>query len=122
MPIIKLKGEDALLRVIRAVDPSYRKHDCIISAAEFVTLQGTYWSGGSRTTYTAVNLLTMQSSGAAQYNPPQFGGPQTDLKVPIPEGVAIVSTGTFCGKKAAAHVYLNPLNMAKLLVCPTSIT
>ena len=37
-----------------------------------------------------------------------------ELKI-LPEGFALVSAGTFCGKPATAHVYLNPANLAKLL-------
>jgi hypothetical protein len=33
----------------------------------------------------------------------------------LPEGFALVAAGTFCGKPATAHVYLNSANMAKLL-------
>jgi hypothetical protein len=33
----------------------------------------------------------------------------------LPEGFALVAAGTFCGKAATAHVYLNPANMARLL-------
>lgn len=113
--ILKLKAHPELIRIIRAADPSYRKHDCILHPTETVTLSGTYWSGGSRSTYTAVNIATGMSSGAPQYNPPQFGGPQSDPQVSVPEGIAIVKTGTFCGKTAAATIYLNPANMAKLL-------
>lgn len=115
--IYKLKDFPELLRIIHAVDPEYRKHNVIVNVVERMALGGTYWSGGSRVAYTAVNLLTMQSSGAPQFSPPQFGGPATDPVVAVPEGVAIVSTGTFCGKKATASVYLNPANVEKLLPC-----
>lgn len=112
---IDLKAAPEVLRVIRAVDPSYRKHKAILRVCESVTLSGTYWDGGSRSTYTAVNLSTGRNSGAPQYDPPQFGGPRTDPRVSIPEGVAIVQTGIFCGKTATAFVYLNPANAAKLI-------
>jgi hypothetical protein len=116
--IVKLKEFPELLRVVRAADPSYRKHQAIVNAVEKLSLGGSHWSGGSRSTYTAVNLVTMQSKGAPQYDPPQFGGPKTDPIVSIPEGAAIVATGVFCGKTATATVYLNPANMAQLLPAP----
>src|SRR5690348_10600789 len=33
----------------------------------------------------------------------------------LPENFALVSTGTFCGKPATAHIYLNTANMTKFL-------
>lgn len=115
MQRIDLKTAPEIVRVIRAADPSYRKHQATLSARETVCLSGTYWDGGSRSTYTAVDLLTCRSKGAPQYDPPQFGGPKVDPVVSIPEGIAIVETGVFMGKTATARVYVNPSNMAKLL-------
>lgn len=115
MHTITLKDSPEVLRVIRAADATYRKHKAWLHAAETVALSGTYWDGGSRDTWTAVDLATGRSKGAPQYDPAQFGGPATAPVVAIPEGVAIVRTGIFCGKPATASVYLHPSNMAKLL-------
>jgi len=112
---LDLKAAPEVLRVIRAADPSYRKHKTILRVCDSVTLSGTYWDGGSRSSYTAVDLATGRSKGAPQYDPPQFGGPSTAPRVSIPEGVAIVQTGIFCGKTATAFIYLNPANAAKLI-------
>ena len=113
--IVVIKDNPELLRVIRAVDSVYRKPKCIVNVATDCTLQGTYCDGGSRSTYTAVNLSDMRSSGAPQYAPAQYGGPMNDPRVDIPVGVVIVRTGTFCGKKATATIYMHPDNVAKLL-------
>lgn len=110
---IELKAAPEVAAIIRAADPSYRKRYAYLMPREAVELSGTYWSGGSRSTYTAVNLETGKSAGAPQYNPPQFGGREPTVQ--IPEGVAIVQTGIFCGKPATAYVSVNPANMAKLL-------
>lgn len=120
MPIqtVILKDHPELLAVVRAVDPSYRKPKAVVRVGETVTLSGTYWSGGTRSTYTAVSLATKQSSGAPQYNPPQFGGPASDPIVTLPEGAVIVETGTFCGKKATAVINVHPANVAKVLPAP----
>jgi len=115
MQRIDLKTAPELVKVIRAADSTYRKHQATLSASETVRLSGTYWDGGSRSTYTAVDLVTGRSKGAPQYDPPQFGGPMVDPVVAIPEGIAIVETGIFQGKQAIARVYVNPSNMAKLL-------
>lgn len=115
METITLKTAPEVLRAIRAADPSYRKHNARIHAAETVALSSTYWDGGSRDTWTAVDIATGRSKGAPQYDPPQFGGPAAAPVVAIPEGVAIVRTGIFCGKTSTASVYVHPSTMAKLL-------
>ena len=115
MKTVTLKDHPEVLRAIRAADPTYRKQKAFLFVSERVTLSGTYWDGGSRSEYTAVNLTTGRSAGAPQYAPPQFGGPRTAPEVDLPPDVSIVETGTFCGKTATATIYIHPQNMAKLL-------
>lgn len=114
MQTVELKQYPEIARVIKAADPSYKKRKAFVSVVDFVTLTGTYWDGGSRDTYTAVDLASYQRITAPQYDPPQFGGPAKPLTVDLPNNVAIVRTGVFCGKTATAHVYVKPLNVAKL--------
>lgn len=113
--IINLSEHPEVLRIIRAVDPKYRKHKAIIVVTETVSISGTYWDGGSRSSYAAVNMKTLVVGNAPSYNPPQFGGPQAAPRTKIPEGAAIVQVGVFCGKTATATVYISPANAAKLL-------
>lgn len=112
---VTLKTAPELARLIKAAAPDYRKREAVLMARDTVTISGTYWDGGSRSTYHAVDLATLRQLPAPQYNPPQFGGPATDPTVNIPEGAAIVCTGIFQGKPATARVYINPANMAKLI-------
>lgn len=112
---IKLKEYPEILRIVRAADSSYKKHDAIVVTTDSLELTGTYWDGGSRSSYTAVDLATCRSKGAPQYDPPQFGGPRVAPTVVIPDGVAIVRTGTFCGRTAVAFVYVNANNVTKFL-------
>jgi hypothetical protein len=115
MMLVKLTDHPEIRRIILAASPTYKKHQASVSAYPTVRLSGTYWDGGSRSTYVAVRLSDCFSLGAPQFDPPQFGGPRVDPVVEVPEGVAIVCVGTFCGKTATASVTLNPANMAKLL-------
>lgn len=111
--IVKLKQSPEVKRLILAADSSYKKHDAYIIQATSVKLNDTYWASGSRGTYTAVDMITGRSQGAPQYNPPQFGGKTPSVE--IPENVAIVKTGIFCGKTSVAFVYVREANMTKLL-------
>lgn len=115
MQTVNLKQHPEILRAIRAADPTYRKAKAFLFVRESVTLSNTYWDGGSRSTYTAVDLATGRNKGAPQYAPPQFGGPRQAPEVELPADVVIVETGIFCGKTATATVYVNPANMARLL-------
>jgi hypothetical protein len=112
---LKMKDHPEIKRVVLAADRSYKKHDVILVVTDSVELTGTFWEGGSRSTYTAVNLATFVSQGAPQYDPPQFGGPRVAPNVTIPEGVAIVKTGIFCGRTGLAFVYVNEANVTKFL-------
>lgn len=112
---VTLRTAPELARVIKAAAPDYRKREATILVRDRVMLSGTYWDEGSRSTYHAVDLATLRSLGAPQYDPPQYCGPSTDPVVAIPENVAIVKTGIFQGKTATATVYIHPANTAKLI-------
>lgn len=115
MQTIELAQQREFKRVIQAADSTYKKRKAFFYVGGSVTLNGTYWDGGSRSTYTAVRLSDGYSLGAPQYAPAMFGGPATAPCVQIPPGVAIVKTGYFCGKTSIASVYVNPGDVAKLL-------
>ena len=115
MLTLTLSQHPEVKRAILAADPSYRKKTAFLHVYETCELTGTFWDGGSRSTYTAVDLVTGRSKGAPQYAPPQFGGPRVAPVVAVPDGVCIVETGIFCGKPATASVTINPINAAKLL-------
>ena|SRR3990167_3835250 len=115
MQTVALSEHPEIKRAILAVSPSYKKRLAFFTVAETVELNGTYWDGGSRSTYTAVRLADGFALGAPQYDPPQFGGPRQAPTVAIPTGVAIVETGIFRGKTATAQVTISPADAAKLL-------
>ena len=112
---VNLKDYPEVKRIIRAADSSYKKHNATVVVVDKVALSNTYWSDGNRSTYTAVDMLTGQSQGAPQYDPPQFGGPKETPVVVIPENVAIVETGISRGDTVRAYVYVRASNVIKLL-------
>ncbi len=120
MEHVELKQHPEIARVVRAVAPGYKKHKAFFSVSESVSISNTFWDGGSRSTYTAVRLSDGFSLGAPQYAPAAFGGPREAPTAAIPQGVAIVETGVFCGKTATAHVHICPADAAKLLKAPNA--
>lgn len=111
MSYLNLANNAAVKKLVLAADPAYRKHKASLNVADTMTLSGTYWDGGSRSTYTAVDIATGRASTAEQFAPPQFNGPSAAPRVAIPDGIAIVETGTFCGKPATARVTVNSRTM-----------
>lgn len=103
--------------VVRAVDPSYRKRQVSVVAASSVCLHDLNWSGGTRSSYTAVDLSTMGVvGGSSRYAAmAPWSNPAEGATLPIPEGFAVVRTGFFCGRELTATVYVNPANLQKLL-------
>jgi len=112
---ITLQSAPEVARIVRAAFPNYRRHTAVILTSEKCTLHNTFWDGGTRYEYVAVDLGTGTAKGAPHYNPPQFGGPRIPPVVDIPEGVVIVQGGTFCGKVARVHIYIRDENLTKLL-------
>lgn len=129
---IELRTAPEVKAVVLAAFPSYRKRSAFLSAFPGSLNINSYWDGGSRDEYAIVELATMQRRAMPTSTHPYFdiaargmanqdnGIVESDrvgnltLKL-LPEGFALVRAGTFCGKAATAHVYLNPDNFAKLL-------
>ena len=111
--IVELKDYPFLKNWILRVVPGYKKHKAIIVFIDGVEMHDTSWDGGSRSSYSFVNTATGAAVYAAQYNPPQFGGPRVAPRMDLPSGTIGISTGLFRGKTATATVYLNPNDKEK---------
>lgn len=132
MQTIELKTAPELKRIINAAFPSYKKQKAWLSAFTGKENISSYWDGGSRSEYALVELATMRRMSVPSRLHPYYdvaskglANQETDvietdhvgnvyLKV-LPEGFALIEAGTFCGKPATAHVFLNPANMPKYL-------
>tara|TARA_R110000744_G_C19281734_1_gene553635 strand:+ start:108 stop:683 length:576 start_codon:yes stop_codon:yes gene_type:complete len=93
--------------------------------SESVSLYGTYWSGGSRNTYTAINMATGVSvpfDGIGNASPVEFGGTLEGKTITMEPGIAIVKHSTFSGKDMGLTIYVHPDNAATLLQSPVDIT
>ena len=123
MNITYLDGnEPNIQRLARAVFPSYRGRKFSFEVADSVALTGTYWDGGSRSSYGGVNLSTFQAASLPQFDPPQFGGPIQTPKVEVRPGMAIVEHSIFRGRDAGITFYVHPSDAPQLLPEPESVT
>ena len=124
---IELKTAPEVLRVVRAAFPNYKKHNAFLSSFSETTINS-YWDGGSKSVYVLVDLATLQhkhmpTSTHPHYEMHNANGENQDVIVErgnitlkrLPEGIALVEGGVFCGKLATAHVHVNPANLSKLL-------
>ena len=116
--------------IVLAGFPSYRKRVCFIVPFHETTLNS-YWDGGSRAEYAIVHIPTLKTRQLPTNTHPFFDisgkgitgedenvsiGPSGSIVLKnLPENFALIKAGTFCGKPATAFVYLNPLNIRKLL-------
>jgi hypothetical protein len=133
MQTVELKSVPDLKRVIVAAFPTYKKTKALVSVFGDHGVQiNSYWDGGSRSTFAIVELATMRPKHLPTRSHPYFEVAaqglanqsnelievdhvgNVTLKV-LPEGYALIEAGTFCGKPATAHVFLNPANMPKLI-------
>ena len=132
METVTLKTAPEVTSIIRAAFPSYRKHKAFLSTFNSGININSYWDGGSKDEYAIVELSTLQrkllpTSTHSYFDVAARGvanTENTDISVDrvgniilkrLPEGFALVAAGTFCGKPATAHVWVNAANMGRLL-------
>lgn len=92
--------------IVKAAFPEYRGRKITSKIGELVNVTGTYWDGGSRNEFVAVELATMrvQPMAAALRDPVELGGMRGG-KVAVPVGYAIVEHSIFCGRDVGCVVY-----------------
>ena len=112
--MITIKAKD-VKDIIKATFPDYRKRNVFISTGD-VTLHDLNWSGGTRSEYRACSLDG--KSIDSKYNmstPAPWNNQFEGLKIDVPENVAIVAGGYFCGKTRTLTITVHPNNMPKLI-------
>lgn len=133
MQTLELREHPEVMRVIRAAFPDYRKRQAFISPfPESGVNVNSYWDGGSRHVYALIHIESGQRKPLPTNTHPYFDIARkgmTNQETPdvltdhvgnvtlkhLPDGIALVRGGTFCGKPATAHVYVPTANLAKYL-------
>lgn len=93
---------------------NYKGKTFEVKVAEKVSLNNSYWSGGTKSDYVAVNLATgvkQEASGIS--SPYRLNGEIPEVDIPV--GVAIVEHVIFCGKDMGLRIYIRPENATPLL-------
>jgi hypothetical protein len=128
---IVLKSSPEVKALVLAAFPGYKKHNVSLSEFYSGVNVNSYWDGGSKAEFVIVQLSTMQRKSLPTSSHPYFElhnvtGETADVSFErgcaslkrLPEGFALVEAGTFCGKPATAHIYLNSANITKMLPPP----
>jgi hypothetical protein len=84
------------------------------------TLGHTYWDGGTKYSYTLIDLATGDVRSIPHVNPPQFGGPSRQTVV-MQDGIALVEE-YYTGHRYLTTIFIHPNNAAKLLPAPVELT
>ena len=89
----------------KAAFPDYRGRKFKLSTRQPVDVRS-YWEGGSRDYFVAINLHTRGTLEVPQNGTPFDGGPIRPNGVEVPAGFAIVEHSFFCGKDIGITVHI----------------
>lgn len=111
------KTDPALSEILKVAFPNCKLKQYTVEVSNTVPISGTYWSGGSRNSYVAVNLENMETLNLPHLNPPQFGGPTENPIVNLLEQtcqVCVVKLSNV-GMREYVTFYFAPDNVNKFL-------
>lgn len=113
MDAISLSRTEAAA-IIAATFPGYRGRKIRLEPRRRMTFHGTFWSGGSRNEYVALNLengrVEPLRTGSSPWTAIAEG-----VTVDIPMNCAVVEHCLFCGKDLGLRIYVHPDMMPRLL-------
>lgn len=93
----------------------------IVTDSVFIPADAGLWSGGSRTTYRAVNIETGAARPVSDDMSSPWSESRADRRVDLRDGLVVVSHVYFCGKDLGLTIYVNPSNAAALLPAPVEM-
>lgn len=94
-----------------------------VEVCDRVTLRNTYWSGGTRSTYSLIHLASGERAAPnGNAAPFQFGGDLEGREVDIPEGCAVREHVIFCGEDLGLRFYVRAADVAPLLPPKIAVT
>lgn len=104
---IKLSDNLAVKALVKALDPSYRKHNIVmIATSEPVTLRQPAWDGGSRTMYVPATLDGTHLPTPLVSNP--WPERPAEATFELATTTCVFTHGSFRGKTAIMRLYVTP--------------
>lgn len=115
MEPIKVSRRD-IERLVTATFPEYKGRKFSIRPKEKIQLSDLNWSGGTRSEYKACTLDGQWLGSTECYAQMWPGDNKAEgMIIPIPSGVCVIEHCIFCGKDLGIRIYVNPVDMTKLL-------
>lgn len=99
---------------------SGQKFKAVVTESVTVPHQAGIWDGGSRDTYSFVELATGRSIPSPCQQTAPWDSSRREFSMVLPEGVAMVEHSIFCGRDMGLTFYLRPENAQKLLPTPSA--
>lgn len=109
------KSDPGIKAILRATHPDYTGRTIKVAPTTRPIDVTSYWDGGTRSYYAAVDLRTMRTLHVPQNGTPYDGGPIRPDGVEVPVGFAIVEHAYFCGKDLGIRIHVHPDSLPKLL-------
>lgn len=102
----------AVAAVVAATFPTYKGRKITVVPTDRVTFYDTVWGGGTRNSYAAVNLDTLQAGRLAVGSPmgAAFHAIEGNSFDMLP-GVVVVEHAIFCGKDSGLRIFVHPSNV-----------
>ena len=96
-----------------------KKFKVVITDTISVPLDAGLWSGGSRDSYSFVELSSGRSVPTPCQQTAPWDGQRKEFNSPLPVGIAMVERSMFCGKDAGLTFYIHPDAATKMLPSKT---
>lgn len=119
--IFHLTGRELGIReLVSAAFPEFRGKKISFTPTDIVSPKNTYWDSGSRYSYSAVNLSTLKSIQAPQFDPERFGGPKLNHIDMVP-GIVVCELHSY-SCEAYMRIYCHPKDAPRMLPSANKVT
>ena len=123
MNVTYLDGSEAGIRELAlAAFPSYKGRKFSFEITSEVQPMPTYWDGGTRYQYAAVQISTRRAVVGQSFAPPGFGGPGMVRPIQLVPDVLVVEHCVFCGQDAGLTFHVHPSDAPKMLPPAPDVT
>jgi len=122
MNALHLEGTSDVQAMARRAFPDYGGRKFKLDYSGRPVNVTSYWDGGSRDYYVALDLATGRTLPVPQNGTPFDGGPVAPDGVSVPPGYIIAEHSIFCGKDMGLTFYVHPDSATKFLPPPSTIT
>jgi hypothetical protein len=120
--MIHLEPTPDVKRLASQTFPNYKGRKFKLDNSGHPVNVTSYWDGGSRDYYVALNLATGQTLPVPQNGTPFDGGPVAPNGVKVPQGYVIAEHSIFMGKDSGITFYVDPQSATQFLPTPVDLT